>query len=106
MKGNKITSLIYSCPVRSISILSIPNPAPPVGGNPYSRQFTKSSSYGFADSFPAESSFCCFSSSSFCFFGSFNSEYAFPSSVQRQNGSNLSISLSSPLFILHNGVDS
>ena len=48
--GNAITSLIDCESVRSIASLSIPKPIPPVGGIPYSRAVTKSSSRVFSTS--------------------------------------------------------
>ncbi len=50
--GNNSTSLIAAESVRSIHILSIPKPMPPVGGIPISSAFIKSSSVVFASSSP------------------------------------------------------
>ena len=55
--GKIITSRIEALSVNSITSLSIPIPSPPVGGMPYSRDVTKSSSIIFASSSPASRNF-------------------------------------------------
>ena len=58
-QGSERSSLIAAESVRSIHILSIPNPIPPVGGIPISSAFRKSSSVVFASSSPCASNSSC-----------------------------------------------
>ena len=53
--GNSKTSLMAAESVNSITILSMPNPIPPVGGIPTIRALIKSSSVWLASSSPAAS---------------------------------------------------
>ena len=57
--GNNNTSLIAVEFVNNITILSIPNPIPPVGGIPISNAFKKSSSVVLASSSPCARSSSC-----------------------------------------------
>ena len=57
--GNNKTSLIAVEFVNNITILSIPNPIPPVGGIPISNAFKKSSSVVLASSSPCARSSSC-----------------------------------------------
>ena len=75
--GKSSTSLIAALFVKSIHILSIPNPIPPVGGIPISSAFRKSSSVVFASSSPCAKSSSWALKRSLWSIGSFSSEYAF-----------------------------
>ena len=77
--------------VSSITILSIPNPIPPVGGIPYASAFKKSSSVWLASSSPAAASASCAAKRSLWSIGSFNSEYAFAISQPFINSSKRSV---------------
>ena len=72
--GKRSTSRIAGESVSSITILSMPNPMPPVGGIPIIRAFKKSSSIELASSSPAAFKASCASKRSLWSRGSFSSE--------------------------------
>ncbi len=101
--GNNKTSLIESLSVSSITNLSSPIPKPPVGGKPYSRAVTKSSSTLALVGPAFLRCSTCLTKRSFWSIGSFSSENAFPNSQQEMKYSNLSVNAGSSDFLLARG---
>mmetsp|Transcript_62939 Transcript_62939/g.174458 ORF Transcript_62939/g.174458 Transcript_62939/m.174458 type:complete len:202 (+) Transcript_62939:3-608(+) len=104
MVGKRITSLMLLLSVRSIASRSIPQPQPPVGGNPCSRAVTKPASTPWASPSPASAARACARKHSICRSGSLSSVYALQSSLPQTKSSKRSVRPSSVRCHLASGL--